>query len=154
MREYYRNLPKKRMGAGVILLNDSGQILIVKPSYKKYWSIPGGVVEKDESPMEAATREISEELGISIKVRKLLGIIYTFPNPKGENLQFIFYGGLLQKKQFKKIVLKDKEIKELKFINSTGPFRLLSNHLQKNIPRCLKNIKRNGHVYFEQEEKD
>jgi ADP-ribose pyrophosphatase YjhB (NUDIX family) len=47
---YIKNLPKKRMASGVVFFNEAGEILVVKPGYKDHWSVPGGVIEKDESP--------------------------------------------------------------------------------------------------------
>ena len=53
-----------------ILMDDEGKILILKRSdkvrtYKGYWSGISGYVEKDETPLETAFKEISEEAGLS-----------------------------------------------------------------------------------------
>ncbi len=48
---YYKRLPRKRMGAGVLFFDRAGNLLIVKPRYKAGWTIPGGVVEAGESPL-------------------------------------------------------------------------------------------------------
>ncbi len=66
-QEYLKNLPRKRMASGVIFFNEAGEILIVKPSYKDHWSVPGGVIDKDESPRDAALREVKEEVGLDLK---------------------------------------------------------------------------------------
>jgi len=50
------------MGSGVLLRNDEGQILLVEPTYKNHWELSGGVVDADESPYDAAVRELKEEL--------------------------------------------------------------------------------------------
>ena len=52
-----------------------------------YFSIPGGGIEKGESPEEAAKREIKEELGIDVKLIDKLGIY-----PGGDGLHHIFIG--------------------------------------------------------------
>jgi len=62
--KYYDSLPKKRMASGVLYLNEVRELLIVKPTYRDHWLIPGGVVEINESPLQAARREVKEELGI------------------------------------------------------------------------------------------
>ena len=54
--DYYKNLPKKRMAAGALIFNNQEEILFVKPGYKDHWSIPGGVIEKNESPKAACLR--------------------------------------------------------------------------------------------------
>lgn len=64
--------PKKRMTAAVLFLNTQNEILIVKPVYRERWLLPGGIVEKDESPRQACIREIREELGFVSAIGKLL----------------------------------------------------------------------------------
>ena len=36
-KAYYRSLPAKRMGAGVLFFNDAEQVLLVEPAYKDSW---------------------------------------------------------------------------------------------------------------------
>ena len=49
------------------LLRCQGKILLVRPGYgHRSWSIPGGAIQKDESVLVAASRELSEEVGIVI----------------------------------------------------------------------------------------
>lgn len=40
----------------------------IKEPYKGYWAMPGGKIEKNESPEEAARRELLEETGIEEKL--------------------------------------------------------------------------------------
>ena len=63
--DYTATLPRKRMGSAVLLRDRDGRILLVEPTYKDYWELPGGVVEADESPYDAAVRELAEELGLA-----------------------------------------------------------------------------------------
>lgn len=65
----YRNSrPTKRMGAGLLIRDSSGRILLVEPAYKPTWEVPGGVVELDECPRMACQREAAEELGLDLAV--------------------------------------------------------------------------------------
>lgn len=57
-------LPRKRMGSGVLVRDELGRVLVVKPTYKQSWEIPGGAVEADESPRTTCRREVEEELGL------------------------------------------------------------------------------------------
>lgn len=70
--DYFRNLPRKRMGAGLIFVDNQNRILLVEPTYKKNWEVPGGMVEAGETPRDAARREAREELGIDVVVGRLL----------------------------------------------------------------------------------
>jgi len=71
----YRTL--HRVVSKVIITNPLGEILMTKVSrgfFTGCWTLPGGFVDYDEHPREAAEREVLEELGIVISV----------PDPKGE----------------------------------------------------------------------
>jgi 8-oxo-dGTP diphosphatase len=72
VNDYTTTLPRKRMGAGVLFGDGAGRVLLVEPAYKDYWEIPGGCVDADESPYQAAIREAKEELGLSIVPGRLL----------------------------------------------------------------------------------
>ena len=50
------------------------KILMVRQSYKgeTIWTFPGGGIEPDESPEEAAIREVKEEVGLDIEIVRLL----------------------------------------------------------------------------------
>jgi ADP-ribose pyrophosphatase YjhB (NUDIX family) len=62
------SLPAKRMGSGALIRDPEGRVLLVEPTYKATWEVPGGVVESDESPRGACARELREELGLEIAV--------------------------------------------------------------------------------------
>lgn len=69
-------------------------MLLVKPTYKEHWDIPGGLVEAGESPREAARRECIEELGREIEVGDLLCVHYAEgTSTPGDGIMFVFDGG-------------------------------------------------------------
>ena len=76
-RAYQDSLPKKRMGAGALIFDENGRFLLVNPTYKEPWEVPGGVVEANESPAQACVREVREELGLDITLERLLLVDYS-----------------------------------------------------------------------------
>ncbi len=62
--------------AGVLIADHAGRILLVQPTYKPYWDIPGGRMEPGESPRACAQREVKEELGITVTPSRLLVVDY------------------------------------------------------------------------------
>jgi 8-oxo-dGTP pyrophosphatase MutT (NUDIX family) len=81
--------------AGVLFYLD-GNVLLVRPSYKQHWDLPGGIVEPGESPKAAAMRELKEELGLVHPIGNLLVVDYLPPTDKRPELTaYIFDGGLL-----------------------------------------------------------
>lgn len=61
--------------AGCVLLDPYGRILLLHRQRDDVgqWEMPGGKVEKDETPVLAALREIKEELGVDVDIAKALG---------------------------------------------------------------------------------
>lgn len=67
----------KSIPAASALIRRGNEILLIQRRYppgKGKWALPGGVVEQGESPEQAAVREIKEELGIEIQIKKLIGV--------------------------------------------------------------------------------
>lgn len=65
--------PKHILSAAAVILNEHGEILLIK-SPLRGWEMPGGQVEEGESLKEAAVREVKEESGIDIEVLRFCGI--------------------------------------------------------------------------------
>lgn len=60
---------------GIIVKN--GKILLVKRAVSPFlglWNLPGGHVEYGETVEKAIKREIKEEIGNSVKIKRLLGV--------------------------------------------------------------------------------
>ncbi len=87
------SLPSKLVGAGLLIRDPAGRVLIVKPTYKAGWEVPGGLVEPGESPREAARREALEELGSEIGVGDLLCVHYSVGPTGRDGIMFVFDGG-------------------------------------------------------------
>ncbi len=150
-QEYLDKLPKKRMGSGVLLFNDKNELLIVKPTYREGWIIPGGTVEKNESPRAACIREAKEEVGLDIKDVKFICLDYRI-NDEGENLQFLFYGGIVAENQIGDIKLQESELSDFKFVGLGNMEKYLIPSLAKRIFKCIDAIKNNKPIYLENEE--
>ncbi len=90
------NFITPRVAAGVLFTDDQDQVLMVVPSYKDYLDIPGGYVEKGETPYQAAGREVFEELDIRPPIGRLLVADWWEDSPEANGtakLLLIFDGG-------------------------------------------------------------
>jgi 8-oxo-dGTP pyrophosphatase MutT (NUDIX family) len=64
--------------ANVIVVNDQGQILMIRRTDNGNWAVPGGAMDLGESITDTAVRETEEETGITCTITGLTGI-YTSP---------------------------------------------------------------------------
>ena len=63
----------------VVVVNDAGQILLIKRSDNDNWALPGGAIDLGESMTDAGVRETKEETGIDCEIVGLVGI-YSDPH--------------------------------------------------------------------------
>lgn len=95
--QYVARANRKRMAAGVLFRDRQTRPLLVEPSYKPNWEIPGGAIEADESPWATATREINEELALQRAVGRLLVVDHVQSHDSHpEIVVFVFDGGILE----------------------------------------------------------
>ena len=80
------------IGCGGILIKENSVLLIKRKNSETFndlWSNPGGKVEEDESLEDACIRELYEELGINVKIRRKLS---EYEDYVGDNLFGIYTG--------------------------------------------------------------
>ena len=117
--KYIESLDRKITGVAVLIRDENENILIVKPTYKDGWLLPGGSVEKYESPYKACIRETIEEVNLQPKIKSLLVVDYAKKEKQGviyDAIQFIFDGGIITKKDISNIKLPTEELSEYRFI--------------------------------------
>lgn len=72
--------------ASACIFDDSGRLLLVNDAETGQWLLPGGGIDADEVPADAAARECWEETGLRVEIKKLLGVFggpefrVTYPN--------------------------------------------------------------------------
>lgn len=66
--------PKHSVSVAGIVVNDAGQVLVIRRRDNGHWEPPGGVLELDESFEDGVRREILEETGLLVEVEQLTGI--------------------------------------------------------------------------------
>lgn len=127
------------MGAGVLFFDNERKVLLVQPTYKGTWEIPGGVVESNESPRDAAIREVKEELGLQLRpdAINLLCVEYMAAGDEiTESLMFVFDGGILSEERLNQMRLDASEIKSFQFVAAKDVSDLLGAVLGGRIEKC------------------
>lgn len=124
----------RRMGSGALIRDPQGWILVVKPSYKEFWEIPGGAIEPGESPRACCQRELGEELGLEISVGRLLVIDWLPPTPSNpDGWMFVYDGGVLDETTAAQISLPQEELLEWRFVKPEELDEYLPTHMVRRI---------------------
>lgn len=148
--DFHRSLPKKRMAAGAILRDEQARVLLVKPTYKEGWDIPGGVVEANESPRAACEREVFEELGLQVMACQLVVVDYIAASESRlEGVQFIFDCGTLTSAAAAQIVLPANELSEYRFVMQEQLYAHLSPPKAKRVATAAQMIDQQRTAYLE-----
>jgi len=62
------------IGSFAKITDSAGNILLCYRNDLKKWNLPGGRMEDNETPWEAAIREVKEETSLDVKIDKLIGV--------------------------------------------------------------------------------
>jgi 8-oxo-dGTP diphosphatase len=87
------NIAAPEAAAHAVLVDDRGWVLIVRPSYKRRWHLPGGYIHVGETPAAAVARKVQEELRIAPELRGPAVIAWA-PHGGADRILFLFAGQL------------------------------------------------------------
>lgn len=149
---YLTGLPKKRVAAGALFCDDQDRTLLVKPTYKDYWQLPGGVAEADEAPLATATREIGQELGLpALTLGRLLVVDWVAPRDgiAIEGLLFVYDAPELSAEQIEAIALPADELEAWAWCDEQQLHERLPAHMLRRITVARRARKESETSYLE-----
>ncbi|CAN5610184.1 MAG: NUDIX hydrolase [Chloroflexi bacterium] len=80
---------RRTEGAHVFLTDELGRILVVRTTYLgPGWMLPGGRIERGETPHDGAARETQEETGLAVIVERLVLV----DARRGRDVSFVYAG--------------------------------------------------------------
>jgi 8-oxo-dGTP pyrophosphatase MutT (NUDIX family) len=128
---------RKRVAADLLIRDEAGRVLLVNPTYKENWDLPGGMAESNEPPRAAGTRELAEELGLAVTAGRVLVLDWVGPHgPWDDQLVFIFDGGTLSPAQVEDIRICDPEVGELAFVELAEAKTMLRPDMAQRVARA------------------
>jgi 8-oxo-dGTP diphosphatase len=141
-------LPAIPASAGALIFDPEGRLLILKPTYKTGWTIPGGVMEADgETPWEACRREVREECGIEMTGGRLACMDFRRPKPgRPGGIRFLFDCGPVGEPDLAGIVVQPEEISEYRLAALPDALSLLRGPIRRRVRAA---VGRKGLVYLE-----
>lgn len=141
-------IPRIPASAGALIFDGAGRLLILRPTYKAGWTIPGGQMEADgETPWEACRREVFEETALVVRSGRLACVDFLRPREgKPGGMRFVFDCGALPDDQLASIRLQDEELDAHQLVELDVAEGLLSGPLRRRIHAVRRS---SGCVYLE-----
>jgi len=135
--EFYSKVPRKRVGAGMLITDPAGRILMVEPTYKETWEVPGDVVEADETAFAACQRECLEELGVDLQVGRVLVIDHQCDGGhRGDSIMFIYDGGVVSEDLV--IRLPAEELRSYRFVEAATLGTIAAERLARRLRYAIQ----------------
>lgn len=128
-------LPAIPVSAGALIFDRKGRLLILKPTYKSGWTIPGGVMEADgESPWEACKREVREECGLVVRTGRLACVDFRRPRPgRPGGIRYLFDCGRMGDEALGAIALQAEELSEFAILKLSKALTLLRGPIRRRV---------------------
>jgi ADP-ribose pyrophosphatase YjhB (NUDIX family) len=132
-------LPRIPASAGALIFDGSGRLLIVNPTYKKHWTIPGGIMEANgETPWEGCRREVREEVGLDVTHGRLVAVDFLRPRrTDAGGMRFLFDCGVFEDDELAAIRLQEEELSEHRLARPEEALEILSGPLRRRVGAAL-----------------
>ncbi|MDN5747054.1 MAG: NUDIX hydrolase [Pseudonocardia sp.] len=121
---------------GALFTDDEGAVLLVEPTFRSRWELPGGEVERGETPREACARAVSEQFGIDLALGRLLVVDWA-PVVREEHIGFVFDGGELTPEQLDGVELVPDELCAWAFLPPEELFVMMEPRLVRRVTAAL-----------------
>jgi 8-oxo-dGTP diphosphatase len=128
-------LPAIPASAGALIFDRTGRLLILKPTYKTGWTIPGGVMEADgETPWDACRREVREECGLEVRGGRLACVDFR-PGRPGHpgGIRFLFDCGPAHDADLAAVTVQPEEIAEYRLAPLDTALTLLRPPIRRRV---------------------
>jgi 8-oxo-dGTP diphosphatase len=140
--------PRVPASASALIFDHFGRLVVVKPTYKGGWTLPGGQMEANgETPWEACKREVREETGLVLDSGRLVCVDYLRPRPgKPGGVRFLFDCGAFSDETLGGIDLQEDELSEYRLVDVDRAIALLTGPLRRRVRSAIGAA---GAVYLE-----
>ena len=137
---YIAGLPRVLCGAAALFRDSEGRVLLVEPNYRDGWALPGGTVESDtgETPRQGARRETAEEIGLDVRLGRLLAVDWVSGTAVQPPLvAYLYDGGVLDEDSLKAIRLQEEELLSWRLVDRADLPEYLAGSLGRRVLTAL-----------------
>jgi 8-oxo-dGTP diphosphatase len=125
-------MPKKLIMAAGGILERNGEILLVQRPRYQDWSLPKGKLDRGETPLQAAVREVREETGYRAKV---LGFAGAFGyEVRGAPKVVLFW---MMKPLKQGPILDPNEVCALRWVTVRSAMRLMTYEMERDLVKRM-----------------
>lgn len=132
-RIFFSSITRKIVAAAVICRDEQGRLLVVFDTFRGRWTIPGGLVDADESPIDAAVREAREEAGVDVTAGRLLGV---FAHPMPDRVHLVYEATPVRPTP-NPVPLHPHEVSEVRWVSLDEVDDLMDAHMRRKLRECL-----------------
>lgn len=147
-------VPTIPASASAMIFDRQGRLLLLKPTYKSGWTVPGGEMEDTgETPWQACRREVREECGLEIVTGRLACVDFRPARPaedgrpaRSGGLRFLFDCGPLDDETLARVAVQPEEVSEYRLADVPMALTLLRKPVRRRVAEALA---AHGFVYLE-----
>jgi ADP-ribose pyrophosphatase YjhB (NUDIX family) len=130
-----------KVGVFATIIDNHDRILLTKIRYGSgNWTLPGGHLEKNESPIDGVKREVFEETGYVVEIENLVSI---YSAPSKDDLVLLFRTRIVEQKKWEP----NDEIEKVAFFERTNLPSQLHPWNIKRIDDAYNNKVSNLHIF-------
>lgn len=130
-------LSRTGRAAGVLVTGPDGRLLMVHDRLRREWSYPAGYIDHGEQPLEAAVRELREEVNIRLAPERLTFMSTEIINRPLGKLEFTTYAATVAAADIANLKLQAPELTDYTWATPPEALELTSERLRPRLSKLL-----------------
>lgn len=135
----------KKISVGALAFDQSGRLLLVNPSYKDCWDLPGGILELQEDPVSGLVREVREELGVHCRVGELRAVDYVASDWEGAEVIMLTFSATLEPADPVQFRISEGELLEAAYVDLDRALTMVTRRMTGRLRVALDLVPRGPH---------
>lgn len=118
---------------GAVILNERGEVLIVKSPKWVTYTIPGGHIEVNETMEEALLREVKEEVGLDVEIIRRIGVFDAIKPPEFKHKKHFIFIDFLCRAKNTDVKIDGNEITHFMWIKPEDAIKMVDSFTRRSL---------------------